>query len=73
MEIERDMSIKSFEITDYEGDESQVIYCEKGESYVDPVYKVGMGKRKFIVISCLDGEKRVNRLLLSDKSIKMVT
>lgn len=72
VEIERDVSIRSFEITDYNGDESEVIYCEEGEYPNNPVYQVGMGKRKFIVLSAMDGGKRINRLLLSDELLKVL-
>lgn len=70
IEVERDESIRAFELTDYDGDESEVVYYEKGQIPLNPVYKVGMGKRKFIVVSCMDGNVRVNRLLISDKILK---
>lgn len=71
MEIERDVSIKGYEVVDREGNESQVIYCEEGfVPTTNPVYRTGFGKRQFIVISCMDGGKRVNKLLISDKLLK---
>ena len=71
MQIERDASVKGYEITDGEGNESEVIYCPKGEvPSGNPLYRVGFGKRKFIVISTMDGEKRVNRLYIADELLR---
>lgn len=71
MEIERDESVRGYELTDYSGEESQVFYCKKGYSVDNPLYRVGFGKRLFVVISVIgDGGKRVNRLLLNDKLLK---
>ena len=71
VEVERDLSCHGYEITDYEGTESLVLYYKKGEIFVpNPLYKVGFGKHMFIVTSILDGGKRVNRLCISDKILK---
>lgn len=60
MEIVRDSACRTFEITDYDGDESCVMYFQDEDSYSH------FNGWKFLVISIVKDGKRINRLVISD-------
>jgi hypothetical protein len=70
IEIERDATSNAWQITDFEGKESQVIYYQAHGIPQNPLYETGMENRQFITVSVMDLDNRVNRLWISDELLK---
>ena len=69
--IENDASLMAYEISDFTGEESVVVYIPDGQILTEsPFYHKGMRGKKYVVISQNLHGVRVNQLWLSWELLK---